>query len=118
MTKPTAGHGRVTTSRLSGVAGMTDGLPKPADIAEAICAIAYTDGKTGGIFAAALDVLAGRLQVSQQTLADALAAGIGSGWLRQGVGQEMGKGARRGVGQVELTAAGIYVAKLTLKLPT
>jgi hypothetical protein len=106
MRKATVGHGRVTTSHLSGVAGMMDELPKPADIAEQICAIAYTDGKTGGVYAAALDVLAKRLQVSQQTLTEALAAGIGSGWLRQGTGQ------------VELTAAGIYIGKLALNLPT
>ncbi len=114
------GHGRVTIS--SGVVGMADGLPKPADIAEAICAIAYTDGKIGGVYAAALDVLAGRLQVSQQALAEALAAGIGSGWLRKGIGQGMdkgpGMGTRQGAGQVELTAAGVYIAKLVLKLPT
>ena len=106
MAKATIGHGRVTTSRLSGVAGINDGLPKPGDIAESICATAYTDGKTGGVYAAALDVLAQRLEISPQTLNEALAAGIACGWLRQG--------ARR----IELTAAGIYIAKLTLKLPT
>jgi hypothetical protein len=106
MSKATIGHGRVTPSRMSGVAGTTDGLPKPGDIAEQICATAYTDGKTGGVYAAALDVLARRLKISQEILNEALATGIGCGWLRQGSGQ------------VELTAAGIYIAKLSLKLPT
>ena len=106
MTIAIVGHRQVTTSRLSGVAGMNDELPKAADIAESICATAYTDGKTDGVYAAALDVLAGRLQISQQTLDEALAAGIGHSWLRQGTGQ------------IELSAAGIYVAKLALKLPT
>jgi hypothetical protein len=106
MTKATVGHRRVTTSRSSGVAGINGELPKAADIAETICATAYTDGKTDGVYAAALDVLAGRLHISRQTLDEALAAGIGRGWLRQGTGQ------------IELTAAGIYIAKLALKLPT
>jgi hypothetical protein len=106
MAKAMIGHGRVTPSRLSGVAGINEGLPKPGDIAELICATAYTDGKTGGVFAAALDVLARRLQISPQTLNEALAAGIACGWLRQGAGR------------IELTAAGIYIAKLTLRLPT
>jgi hypothetical protein len=106
MAKAMIGHGPVTPSRLSGVAGINDGLPKPGDIAESICATAYTDGKTGGIYAAALDVLAQRLQISQLTLNEALAAGIACGWLRQGAGR------------IELTAAGVYIAKLALKLPT
>jgi hypothetical protein len=86
MTKATVGHRRVTISRSSGVAGMNGELPKAADIVETICATAYTDGKTDGVYAAALDVLAQRLQVSQQTLSEALVAGIGRGWLRQGTG--------------------------------
>jgi hypothetical protein len=106
MAKATIGHRRVTTSRLSGVAGMNDGLPRAGDIAEQICATAYTDGKTGGVYAAALGVLARRLEVSQEILNQALAAGIANGWLRQGTGQ------------IELTASGIYVAKAVLKLPT
>lgn len=106
MAKATIGPGRGTKPGLSGVAGLNDGLPKPQDLAESICATAYTDGKTDGVFAVALDGLAKRLQLSQSTLNEALAAGIGSGWLRQGSGR------------VELTASGIYVAKLTLKLPT
>jgi hypothetical protein len=106
MAKATIGHGRVTAQRLSGVAGLNDGLPKPGDIAEQICATAYTDGKTGGVYAVALDVLARRLEISQPILNEGLAAGIGAGWLRQGAGR------------VELTAAGVYIAKLTLKLPT
>jgi hypothetical protein len=85
---------------------MNGELPKAADIVETICATAYTDGKTDGVYAAALDVLAQRLQISRQALDKALAAGIGRGWLRLGTGQ------------IELTAAGIYIAKLALKLPT
>ncbi len=111
MSKATFGHGRVTAQRLSGVAGLNDGLPKPGDIAEQICAAAYTDGKTGGVYAAALDVLARRLEVSQAILNEGLAAGIGAGWLRHCSGTE-------GTDRVELTAAGIYIAKLALKLPT
>jgi hypothetical protein len=106
MAKATIGHVRVTTLRLDGTAGLGDGLPKPGDIAEQICATAYTDGKTGGVFSASVDVLARRLDVSQSILDEGVATGIGAGWLRQ-----------RG-GQVELTAAGIYIAKLALKLPT
>ncbi len=100
MSKATFGHGRVTAQRLSGVAGLNDGLPKPGDIAEQICAAAYTDGKTGGVYAAA-----------QAILNEGLAAGIGAGWLRHCSGTE-------GTDRVELTAAGIYIAKLALKLPT
>jgi transcription initiation factor TFIIIB Brf1 subunit/transcription initiation factor TFIIB len=85
---------------------MNGELPKAADIVETICATAYTDGKTDGVYAAALDVLAQRLQISRQALNKALAAGIGRGWLRLGKDQ------------IELTAAGIYIAKLALKLPT
>jgi hypothetical protein len=96
----------VTTSRLSGVAGMNDGLPRASDITEQICATAYTDGKTGGVYAARLDVLARRLEISNEILNQALALGIASGWLRQGTGQ------------IELTASGIYVAKVVLNLPT
>lgn len=106
MAKATIGRGYVTTPRAAGAAGLDDGLPRPGDIAEQICATAYTDGKTGGVYAAALDVLARRLEISQPILNDGLAAGLGAGWLRQ-----------RGT-QVELTAAGIYIAKLALKLPT
>ena len=111
MSKATIGHGRVTMPRLSGVAGLNDGIPKPGDIAEQICATAYSNGKKAGVFAAALDVLARRLDVSQAILNEGLAAGIGAGWLRHGSGIE-------GTDRVELTAAGIYIAKLTLKLPT
>jgi hypothetical protein len=106
MRKATVGRRRGTTSRSSGVAGMNGEHPNAADIVETLCATAYTDGKTDGVYAAALDVLAQRLQISQQTLDDALTAGIGRGWLRQGTVQ------------IELTAAGIYIAKLALKLPT
>jgi hypothetical protein len=90
---------------------MGNGLPKPGDIAEQICATAYTDGKTGGVFAVALVVLPRRLEISRAILDEGLAAGIGAGWLRHGTGTE-------GMARVELTAAGIYIAKLTLKLPT
>ena len=94
------------------VPSTSDGLPDLQDIAEQICATAYIDGKTdidgktGGVFAAAYNVLAHRLSISDQTLNLALAAGISRGWLRQGSNQ------------IELTASGIYVGKLTLKLPT
>ena len=57
--------------------------------------------------------MAHRLKISQDALNEALVAGIGGGWLRHG-----SKGKGDGAGQVELTAAGIYVAKLSLKLPT
>ena len=111
MAKATIGHVRVTTPRPSGVAGLNDGLPQPGDIAERICATAFTDGKTEGVFAAVLDVLSRRLDIPQAILNEGLAAGLGAGWLRQGSGTG-------GAGRVELTAAGIYIAKLTLKLPT
>jgi len=111
MAKATIGHVRVATPRLSGTAGMASGLPKPGDIAEQICATAYTDGKTGRVYAAALDVLARRLDVSRALLNEGLAAGIGAGWLRHGSGAE-------GTDRVELTAARVFIAKLTLKLPT
>lgn len=105
MAKAAIGHGRVAKSGLSGVAGLNEG-PPPPNVAESICAAAYAEGKTDGVFAVVLEGLAGRLQLSEKCLTEALAAGIGCGWLRQGN--------RR----VELTAAGIYVAKLALKLPT
>ena len=106
MPKATVGLGRVARSRLSGVAGTFEGLPNPGDIAEQICATAYTDGKTGGVFSASLDVLAKRLAISQESLTKELAVGISAGWLRQGTDR------------VELTASGIYVAKVVLNLPT
>jgi hypothetical protein len=96
----------VTTSRSSGVAGMNGELSKAADIVETICATAYTDGKTDGVYAAGLDGLAQRLQISQRALNKALFAGMGRGCLRHGTGK------------IELTAAGIYIAKVALKLPT
>jgi hypothetical protein len=108
MAKANIGHGRVTTPRLSGVAGPINASPKPGDIAEQICATAYRDGKTEGVYAATLDVLARRLVISRPYLNEGMSAGIGAGWLRPGTG----------AGQVELTAAGIYIAKLSLKLPT
>jgi hypothetical protein len=83
------------------------GLPEIGKIVESICATAYTDGKTEGVYAVALTVLPRRLyHISQKALADALVAGIGLGWLRQGTGR------------IELTAAGIYIAKVVLGLPT
>lgn len=106
MSRVTIGHGRVTPSRLSGVAGMNDKVAEPRDVAESICAIAYRDGRTGGVYAAAFDVLPRRLNLPQQKIDAALVAGENCGWLR------------RRDGQVELTAAGLYMAKLVLKLPT
>ena len=106
MAKAIIGHVRVATPRLDGAADLDDGLPKPGDIAEQICATAYIDGKTGGVYAASLDILPRRLEISQPILDEGLVAGIGAGWLRQ-----HGR-------QVELTAAGIYIAKMALKLPT
>jgi hypothetical protein len=106
MTKATNRRRRVTTSRSSGVAGMNGEHPNAADIVETICATTYTDGKTDGVYTAALDVLAQRLEISQKTLNEALVTGIDRGWMRQSTGQ------------IELTAAGIYIAKLALKLPT
>jgi hypothetical protein len=85
---------------------MNDELPETSDIVESICTTAYCDGKTNGVYGTALDVLARRLQISQQALNKALVAGMSRGWLRLGMGQ------------IELTAAGIYIAKLALKLPT
>lgn len=106
MSKVTIGHGRVATSRLSGVAGPTVKPADPRDVAEAICAIAYSDGRIGGVYVAALDVIARRLNLPQQTIDAALDTGESCGWLR------------RGDGQIELTAAGLYIAKVMLKLPT
>jgi hypothetical protein len=96
----------VATSRLSGVAGLNDRLTESRDVAESICAIAYTDGRIGGVYAAALDVLPRRLNFPRKTIDEALIAGESFGWFR-----------RRDV-QIELTAAGLYMAKLVLKLPT
>jgi hypothetical protein len=96
----------VTTSRLSRVTRINDELPETADIVRSICTTAYTDGKTDGVYGAALNVLARRLQISQRALNKALVAGMSRGCLRQGTGQ------------IELTAAGIYIAKLALNLPT
>jgi hypothetical protein len=110
MSKATINHGRVTSSRGSGVAGMNDGMNdrivEARDVAEVICAIAYRDGKTGGVYAAALDILTRRVNLPQRTIDEALLAGENCGWLR------------RGSRQIELTAAGLYIAKLVLKLPT
>jgi hypothetical protein len=108
MLKATDPRGRSTSSRSSRarVSDTSDGRPDLGDIAEQICATAYIDGKTQGVFAATFTVLAKRLSISEQTLNLAVAAGISRGWLRQGANR------------VELTAAGIYVGKLTLKLPT
>lgn len=108
MLKTPVGRGRVSSSgsnRLP-IPNTSDGLPDLRDIAEQICATAYIDGKTEGVYSAVFNVLAKRLHVSEQTLNLAVATGIARGWLRQGSNQ------------VELTAAGIYVGKLTLKLPT
>jgi len=79
---------------------------EPREVAESICAIAYRDGRIGGLYAAALDVLPPRLNLPQQAVDDALVVAENSGWLR------------RRNGQIELTAAGLYIAKLSLKLPT
>ena len=106
MSRVTIGHGRVTPSRLSGVAGMNDRVTEPRDVAEAVCALAYRDGRTGGVYAAAVDALGRRLSLPQPAIDAALVEGENGGWLR------------RRNGQVELTAAGIYMAKLVLKLPT
>jgi len=106
MSRVTIGHGRVTPSRRSGVAGMNDRIIEARDVAELICAIAYRDGRTGGVYAAALEILPRRLNLPQRTIDEALVAGENGGWLR------------RHDGRVELTAAGLYVAKLVLKLPT
>ena len=96
----------MTTSRLSGVAGLNDRTIKARNVAESVCAIAYGDGRTGGVYAAALSGLARRLKLPQRTIDDALTVGESSGWLH------------RRDGQIELTAAGLYIAKLSLKLPT
>lgn len=93
--------------RMSGVAGnSTNRAVEPREVAEAICAIAYKDGRTDGVYGAALSILSQRLSLPQRTIDEALLAGENAGWLR------------RGDGQVELTAAGLYMAKLVLKLPT
>jgi hypothetical protein len=110
MTNATIGDGRATTSRFSGSAGLNDRLRHHFDVAEVICAIVYTDGKADGAYAAAQGVLAARLKASDHAVLQAVAAGIGYGWLRHGSGQR--------AGEIELTASGIYIAKLTLKLPT
>jgi hypothetical protein len=106
MSRVTIGHGRVTPSGLSGVAGMNDRIVEPRDVAEAICALAFRDGRTGGVYAAALDALPRRLSLPQAAIDAGVVAGENGGWLR------------RRDSQVELTAAGLYMAKLVLKLPT
>ena len=106
MTKSTIGHGRVTVSRSSGVTGMNDISGDARDDAVSICVITYSDGKTGGVYAALLNVLPTRLNLPRKTIEKALLAGENCGWLR------------RRDGRVELTAAGLYMAKMTLNLPT
>ena len=106
MSKATIGHGRVTTSRLSGVAGLNGRVVELQDVAESVCAIAYKDGRTGSVYAAALDVLPARLNLPLRTIDKALTLAENSGWLR------------RRDGRIELTAAGLYIAKLSLNLPT
>lgn len=106
MPRSPLGNG-VITAPVTAVPRANEGLPDLADMAEQICAVTFIDGKTAGVFAASFSVLENRLGVSEQTLNLALATGIDRGWLRQ-----------RSSNLVELTASGIYVAKLTLKLPT
>ena len=99
--------GAVMSSRFSPVRSTSDGDSEQADVAESICAVAYRDGKTTtGRYAAALNVLPARLKIDQQAAEKAVVAGIGLGWFR------------RGNKEIELTSAGIYIAKLMLKLPT
>ena len=106
MSKATKGHGRVTEARLSGTAGTSDKVSKPRDVAELICAVAYTNGGTGGVFSAGLSVLPRRLKLPQRIIDDGLSEGEACGWLR------------RRDDRVELTAAGVYTAKVSLNLPT
>lgn len=76
------------------------------EIAGSICAIAYKGGKRDGIYAAPLASLPRELKLPAQTIERALVAGENWGWLR------------RNDGRIELTASGLYTAKLVLKLQT
>ena len=79
---------------------------EPREIAGSICAVAYNSGKAGGVYSAALAALPRALKLPVQTIEEAVVAGENWGWLR-----------RLG-GRVELTASGLYTAKLVLKLQT
>jgi hypothetical protein len=104
---PKVKSGAVMSSRFSPVSDTSNRDSQQADVAECICAVAYRDGKTAtGGYAAALGVLSACLKIDQKATEQAVVAGVGLGWFR-----------RRGK-QIELTSAGIYMAKLVLKLPT
>jgi len=99
-------RGRAPAARKT-VVGNTNGKgSEPRDIAVSICAIAYGGGKNGGTYSAALASLPRELRLPARTIEEAIVAGESWGWLR------------RADGRVELTASGLYTAKLVLKLPT
>ncbi len=79
---------------------------EPREIAGSICAAAYNGGKTGGVYTVALAALPRALKLPAQTIEEAVVAGENWGWLR------------RIDGRVELTASGLYTAKLVLNLQT
>lgn len=105
MTGLTSSRGRVTASRVSST-GKSDKPADPRAVAEAVCAIAYNGGKTGGVYATTPAIVQHRLRLPAPAVEAGVEAGISWGWMR------------RPNGQIELTAAGLYMAKLVLKLPT
>lgn len=106
MRNTTVGQRKIATSRPPAASGENDRLSQHAGILEAVCAMAFRDGKTGGCYNVRPDYVVGRLRIPREIVDDVMITGVRYGWLREVEGE------------IRLAAGGIYIAKLTLDLPT